>query len=201
MSLLTWCDFFKAFDNVNHKTLLHKYIPFLLNVDDFWFTNYLSNWNMSVQLQNIIWKINNIAYGVPQHSILGLILFGIYVNGFAVQYAHDTQFLHSNTIHNLNSLIKKTNGTLTKCRGYFLRNELLLSSSKAQSVFIGNRQLLSNIPPNTIKCNVGHNAPKEHVKRIGLYRCMLFDVYINEVSKKVKGILMYCTLVELIIIW
>ena len=199
VSLLTLCDLSKAFDSVNHNTLLNKLSQ--LNIDEFWFSNYLSNRSMSVRLTNNMSKKIKISYGVPQGSILGPILFGVYVNDlsahvncFPIQYADDTQFLHSNTLHNLEQLIRDTEDTLLRCRKYFLRNGLMLNSSKTQCIFIGNRQLLANIPPDTtIKCNGDIIYPSKHVKNLGLYidRYMLFDVHINELNRKVMGIVMY----------
>ncbi len=97
---------------------------------------------MSVRVENNVSKKNSSAYGVPQGSILGPILFGIYVNDlfshvnrFLVQYADDTQFLHSNTVDKLYHLIKDTEETLVKCRQYFLKNGLMFNSSKAQCIF------------------------------------------------------------------
>ncbi len=192
-------DLSKAFDGVNHKILLCKCS--LLNIDTFWFTNYLNDRSMSIRIENNISKKNSIGYGVLHGSILGPILFGIYVNdlfshvnGFFVQYADDTQFLHSNTISKLDHLIKDTEKTLVQRRRYFLNNGLMLNSSKTQCVFIGNRQLLQSIPPNTtINFNGDIIYPSNHVKNLGVYidRYMLFDVHINELNKKVMGILMY----------
>ena len=88
----------KAFDSVDHKTLLYKCS--LLNIDTFWFTNYLNDRSMSIRIENNISKKNSIGYGVPQGSRLGQILFGIYyvidlflhVNCFLVKYADDSVF-------------------------------------------------------------------------------------------------------------
>ena len=201
IAMLTLCDLSKAFDSVHHQTLLHKCS--LLNIDEFWFNNYLDNRSMSVRLDNHVSKKTFINYGVPQGSILGPILFNIYVNdlaayvnGFVVQYADDTQFLHSSTINNLDQLIKDTEETLAQCRMYYLKNGLMFNSCKTQCIFIGNRQLLCHIPPNTtVNFNGNIIYPSKHVKNLGVYfdRHMLFDVHISELNKKVMGILMFAS--------
>ncbi len=66
-----------------------------------------------------------------------------------VQYADDTQFLHTGTVNNVENLNVKTEETLTKANHYFLKNGLIINPNKAQCIFIGNRQLLSHIPDNT----------------------------------------------------
>ncbi len=116
VSLLTLCDLSKASDIVNHNILQNKCS--LLNIDCFWFDNYMENRSISVRLENNISNKKIIGYGVPQGSILGPILFGIYVNDlhahincFLIQYADDTQFLNSGTIEDLNQIIKDTENT------------------------------------------------------------------------------------------
>ncbi len=64
VSLLTLCELSKEFDTVNKKILLNKCS--LLNIDSFWFYNYLNNRNMSLRLVNNISKKNIVYYGVPQ---------------------------------------------------------------------------------------------------------------------------------------
>ncbi len=99
--------------------------------------------------------------------------------------------MHSGTIEDLNKIIKDTVDTLDKCRDYYL-NGLMFNSSKTQCIFIGNRQLLSKIPPNTT-INFNDIYPSKHVKNLGIYidRYMLFDVHIHELNKKAMGILLY----------
>ncbi len=139
---------------------------------------------------------------MPQGSILGPILFNIYVNDVAdyitdcllTQYADDTQFLHTNTIDNLNFLIRNTESTLLRLKRYFLTNGLLLNPAKTQCIFIRSRQLLSLIPPDTRVCFDGDSIhPSTHVNKLGGYlnRYMTFDVHVNELSKKVVGTLMH----------
>ncbi len=126
ISLLTLCDLSKAFDSVSHTILLMKCKK--LNIDNFWFDNYLNNRTMSVRLKDVTSKEQNVNYGVPQGSILGPILFGIYVNdlsehvnSFIVQYADDTQLLHTGTVDNIYQLIKDTESTRKQCKRYFFK--------------------------------------------------------------------------------
>ena len=81
-----------------------------------------------------------------------------------IQYADDTQFLHADIIDNLNNLISNTENTLRELKRYFLINGLLLNPKKTQYIFIGNKQLLSRIPPDTfINYDGVHIYPSTYV--------------------------------------
>ena len=78
VSLLLLLDLSKAFDSVNHAILLEKCKG--VNIDPGWFKSYLENRSQSVRLNGVISARKSIKFGVPQGSILGPILFVIYVN-------------------------------------------------------------------------------------------------------------------------
>ncbi len=133
-------------------------------------------------------QVQNTAYRVPQGSILDPILFNIYANGITENITDctlvhdDTQFLHASLINNLDLLLIKTEATLLNINQYFLKNSLMMNPAKTQCIFLGNRQILSHIPTDTVLHFDGEViSPSTHVKSVGVYmdRYMLFDVPVN----------------------
>ena len=142
----------------------------------------------------------SIEFGVPQGSILGPILFSIYVNDMAIslqdclliQYADDSQILVTGTVDELDMLIGRSERLLEAAKSYFQRNGLNINESKTKCMFIGSRQYISRIPDNIVINFNGHAIEKSNkLKNLGVYfdQFMLFDVHINEICRKVNGTL------------
>lgn len=97
-SCIIMLDLSKAFDRVSHNTLIKKLLQlrFPTNLVNL-IISYLTDRKYCVKLDNYKSKLYNIQKGVPQGSILGPILYSIYVcdfnkaiNQYIVQYADDT---------------------------------------------------------------------------------------------------------------
>ena len=74
-------DFAKAFDIIEHKILISKLENYWLKGTVLqWFESYLSNREQVVKIDNVLSKKRFISCGVPQGSILGSILFLLYIN-------------------------------------------------------------------------------------------------------------------------
>ena len=74
-------DLQKAFDTINHDILLKKMTSLgFSNHSIRWFQSYLPNRSFRVNMKNIYSSTAKTECGVPQGSILGPLLFLLYVN-------------------------------------------------------------------------------------------------------------------------
>ena len=98
-------DLSRAFDTINHELLLQKlYGIGVRGVANDWIRSYLQDRSQSVVIQNNYSSERFVSLGVPQGSLLGPVLFIIFVNdlfqicgsyGKVVSYADDTNILVS----------------------------------------------------------------------------------------------------------
>ncbi len=145
LSLITLCDLSKSFDSANHEMLMERLTK--VKIDPFWLRHYLLDRSQAVKINNTVSTTVPIPFGVPQGSILGSILFTLFTNDLTetindcmvVQYADDTQFVHSGTVDALPHLIARAETTLSRAKCYFNNNGLLLNSYKTQCLFVGTR--------------------------------------------------------------
>lgn len=129
-------DLQKAFDTLDHKILLHKLYKYgIRGVAHQWVTSYLKNRSQFVEIANIKSNNCNITCGVPQGSVLGPILFLLYVNDIVsvsqllrcILFADDTTLFYSGK--NIKDVLQIVENEFQK---WFNANRLSLNISKTK---------------------------------------------------------------------
>ena len=116
-----YMDFSKAFDTVDHEILLSKLSHYGIRGNSLkWFQSYLSNRKQYVTYNWVSSQVNNITCRVPQGSILGPLLFLLYINDLgkifssttSILFADDTNLFKSGS--NLSDMEDELNSELSK---------------------------------------------------------------------------------------
>ena len=149
ITLAVFADFSKAFDTVDYPTLiiqLHQLgfsKTFIILLHD-----YLHNRQQFVQVNDNISKLLRVEFGVPQGSILGPILFNLYVtllsqNGPSsyLQYADDTTLLRNTKPSNLEASSKSMQEEMTRLETWSGDKNLCLNSKKTKIILFSTPQL------------------------------------------------------------
>ena len=139
-------DLSNAFDLVNHSILLKKLRSYGIRSSECkWFGNYLEERRQRVAIDGVYSGWRDIKRGVPQGSILGPLLFTIYVNDLPLvvnskikQYADDTT-LYCAANDNV-ELSYNLNADLMKIEDWIENNGLRLNVFKTQMLLLSRRR-------------------------------------------------------------
>ena len=152
-TLGVFIDLSKAFDTVDHNILLKKLSLYGIKNNNLkWFSSYLSNRKQFIQAGAMKTSYEDITCGVPQGSILGPLLFIIYVNDLCnvskilepIVFADDTNLFFSHK--NIKDLFQAVNSELGKVFQWFNANNLSLNKDKTKYTFFHKAREKDNIP-------------------------------------------------------
>ena len=185
-------DLKKAFDTVNHQILLLKLEHYGIRNESLkWFHSYLLDRKQYVSINGTKSDITTVKCGVPQGSVLGPLLFLLYINDLPnissklkiFLFADDTNiYLDSN---DLNKLEYDMNKELKNLFNWLGVNRLSLNIDKTNFVLFHsiNKPKISI----TIKINKLAILEVKYVKYLGILidKHLSFKQHINELNKKI----------------
>ena len=190
-------DLRKAFDLVDHDVLLHKISLYGVHNNSFhWFKSYLSSRKQCVSYDGHISSMTNINLGVPQGSILGPLMFILFMNDAVLEvedsefemYADDsTLCCHAKTMQEINHLLTENSKPLYK---WVEDNRMVLNIAKTESMLISTVQRLRTM---TEEFSVGEGEFKvtkvDTHKLLGIHidNHLTWDTHVSKVCSKVSS--------------
>lgn len=187
--LALFLDLTKAFDSINHKILIKKLLrigfrgPFIE-----FLTDYLSARHQMVSICDVKSDLLPISTGVPQGSILGPLLFNIYVNDLGslpfsstvYQYADDTVlvFASNDEATALSYFQRDIHGLMA----WFRANQILVNADKTKLMHFHNPHKVLNLSTPLMlhesDCRDCECTPLEYVSSVK-YLGLFFDKFLN----------------------
>lgn len=196
VNILLFLDFKKAFDSVDVSTLCKKLklqFKFSSSACNLMFS-YLSCRSFVVRVGENVSIPYEISSGVPQGSLLGPLLFSMYINDLpnvasvasVLMYADDVALLVSSKLSDLNDCIRNLNRELIAISDWAEANAMVINNSKTQAIAVYKREVeMSNYEPILL-----NGLPVQFAKKVKYLGIMLnvrlkWDDHVNTICSKV----------------
>ena len=186
-------DFSKAFDTVNHSILLHKLQSYgIRDVALNWFRSYLSGRLQYVSLDGFNSQVHLIDRGVPQGSILGPLLFLIFINDFpnCSEFFKFTLFADDSTLtckfkKNTSpvNIVSQLEAKLLSIGSWLNANRLKLNSSKSNFICFTYRKNIT-LPPIRIGNSIISEVNSTKFLGVILDKNLNYKEHITNISNK-----------------
>ena len=199
-------DLSKAFDTLNHSILLHKLEHYgIKGIALQWFQSYLYNRKQFVDYNGTFSTMSSISTGVPQGSVLGPLLFIIYINDIkdacdkfhAIIFADDSNLLDSlcsfdvsaaRNVYNKHLLSKNINTELALVHEWLIINKLSLNIKKTTFMIFHHRQrnIANFIPVITISNHTISRVESFDFLGLTLDQHLNWHPHIQKIANKVS---------------
>lgn len=177
ITIMALLDFSKAFDTIDHRLLCAKLKQYfhLHHLSVKLIESYLEQRLQYVEFNNRKSDLISIFSGVPQGSILGPLLFSMYINDLPLVlsfckfhlYADDCQLYISGALMDISDIVSNINSDIRNILQWCEQNGLTLNAKKTQTiVFRTKRTKLPNLP--LVQVGEDKIVYSEVVKNLGL---------------------------------
>ena len=180
ISVLALLDFSSAFDTIDHTILVHRLHTDFGFTDTVlqWFSSYLTDRTQYVSLCNHCSDFPPIHSGVPQGSVLGPMLFTMYIKPLSAiidshsiihhSYADDLQLQMSAPPDRISELLHSMQSCISDVKAWATANMLKLNDSKTELMLVTSKRSkhLHNLPT-SITIGNAQIPFKQSVKNLG----------------------------------
>ena len=177
-NLVVFLDIKKAFDTVNHDILLKRLEMYGLgDLALAPLRSYLTDRTQKCHLQDMLSKQRKITCGIPQGSILGPLLFTLYINELPNCLKHTTRRMFADDTSltaarkTLSEVEKRANEDLRNVHNWLSANKLNLNIAKTEYVLIGSRHRI-----NSLDIQPSINIDKQLLKESSIPKCSGFKL-------------------------
>ena len=152
LSGILFLDLSKAFDLVDHRTLLKKLSLYGVEINGLnWFKSFLSNRSQVVSYMGKTSNVQKVTVGVPQGSLLGPLLFTIFINDLPFtllnsqldMYADDQTLLTSGiSVPHVNDSLQND---VILSNNWIQSNGMMINEGKTKAMLVGSRQKIKDV--------------------------------------------------------
>ena len=190
-------DLQKAFDSIDHSILLEKLRIYGCNQMSIeWFTSYLSDRQQQVKFNEASSSFQNIKLGVPQGSILGPLMFLLFINDLPLHLSHCKSDIYADdtTIYvegkNLKDIEDLLNIDAASLYRWCIENSLTINVKKTKCMLIATSQRMRTIKSSLqVYINNARVPVSSCEKLLGVHiqDTMDWSSHVDYVSKLVKS--------------
>ena len=197
--ILVLLDLSAAFDTIDHDLLLNR-LSHSIGIKGTvlqWFESYLKSRHQQVSIGGEHSSRAEIKCGVPQGSVLGPVLFTLYMSplGEIIKrhnlsfhiYADDTQLyiMFKPTMENLVLSVSTLQMCIKEIQDWMLANKLKLNDDKSEVMLLGTRQQLAKLDMDQFKIGECNITVSSSARNLGVMfdDKMTMDVHINRICQ------------------